>query len=288
MLGYSRLLWARFVLHQDLQTVLRCHLAAFAALEGVPRQILYDRMKTAVSGEDAEGHIVYNRTLVDFARHHGYHPKACRPHRPKTKGKVERPYRYIREDFFLARSFQNLDDLNAQLRHCSTPSPTRASTPPPAGSSPWPSPRSSRSSSRCHGCRSARFSGSNGAWPPGWGTGPQPRSGGQAHAGMVSIGGNYYSVPDTTRRHILEVQALADEIQIFQAGQLIARHPVLEGRNQRRVAPGHRKAPAWAPRRHAEGEEPILIGRAGEIVARRSLDFYEAVALRLIGTERPS
>jgi transposase len=41
VLGYSRLLWARFVLHQDLQTVLRCHLAAFAALDGVPRQILY-------------------------------------------------------------------------------------------------------------------------------------------------------------------------------------------------------------------------------------------------------
>jgi transposase len=34
VLGYSRLLWARFVLHQDLQTVLRCHLAAFAALDG--------------------------------------------------------------------------------------------------------------------------------------------------------------------------------------------------------------------------------------------------------------
>ena len=33
VLGYSRLLWGRFVLHQDLQTVLRCHLAAFAALE---------------------------------------------------------------------------------------------------------------------------------------------------------------------------------------------------------------------------------------------------------------
>ena len=61
VLGYSRLLWARFVLHQDLQTVLRCHLAAFAALGGVPRQILYDRMKTAVLGENATGHIVYNR-----------------------------------------------------------------------------------------------------------------------------------------------------------------------------------------------------------------------------------
>src|SRR4029077_1253387 len=39
------------------------------------------------------------------------------PYRPKTKGKVERPFRYIREDFFLGGSFRNLDDLNAQLQH---------------------------------------------------------------------------------------------------------------------------------------------------------------------------
>lgn len=73
-------------------------------------------MKTAVIGE-AGGGIVCNRALIDFARHYGFQPRACRPYRAKTKGKVERPYRYIREDFFLARSFRNLDDLNAQLRH---------------------------------------------------------------------------------------------------------------------------------------------------------------------------
>src|SRR4051794_23837461 len=50
--GHSRLIWARFVLHQDLQTVLRCHMAAFADLGGVPAEILYDRMKTAVAGQD--------------------------------------------------------------------------------------------------------------------------------------------------------------------------------------------------------------------------------------------
>src|SRR6266480_4934119 len=116
VLGYSRLIWARFVLHQDMQTVLRCHMAAFAAMGGVPHEILYDRMKTAVIGE-AGGSIVYNCALIDFARHHAFQPKACRPYRAKTKGKVERPYRYIREDFFLARSFRNLDDLNGQLRH---------------------------------------------------------------------------------------------------------------------------------------------------------------------------
>ena len=38
VLGYSRWLWARFVLHQDLQTVLRCHMAAFAAMDGVPAE----------------------------------------------------------------------------------------------------------------------------------------------------------------------------------------------------------------------------------------------------------
>ena len=117
VLGFSRLIWARFVLHQDLQTVLRCHIAALEAIGGAPREILYDRMKTAVIGEDSDGLVVYNRSLLDLARHYGFQPKACRPYRAKTKGKVERPFRYIREDFFLGGSFRSLDDLNAQLRH---------------------------------------------------------------------------------------------------------------------------------------------------------------------------
>jgi transposase len=59
-------------------------------------------MKTAVISEDAEAHIIYNRALIEFAGHYRFHPRACRPYRAKTKGKVERPFRYILEDFFLA------------------------------------------------------------------------------------------------------------------------------------------------------------------------------------------
>lgn len=44
VLGHSRYLWGRFVEHQDLQTVLRCHMEAFEHLGGAPREILYDRM----------------------------------------------------------------------------------------------------------------------------------------------------------------------------------------------------------------------------------------------------
>jgi len=115
VLGHSRFIFARYVMHQDLQTLLRCHIQAFAALGGVPIEILYDRMKTAVTGEDDAGHIVYNRSLLALAQHYRFQPRACRPYRAKTKGKVERPFSYIRQDFCLGRSFRNLDDLNAQL-----------------------------------------------------------------------------------------------------------------------------------------------------------------------------
>jgi transposase len=92
VLGHSRYLWGRFVEHQDLQTVLRCHMEAFEHPGGVPREILYDRMKTAVLGE-LEKHIVYNAKLVAFAQHYSFAPRAGKAYRAKTKGKVERPYR---------------------------------------------------------------------------------------------------------------------------------------------------------------------------------------------------
>jgi len=264
VLGYSRLIWARFVMHQDLQTVLRCHLAAFAALGGAPQEILYDRMKTAVTGEDDQGHIVYNRALVDFARHHGFHPRACRPYRAKTKGKVERPFRYIREDFFLARSFHNLDDLNRQLAHWLT---TVAN------------PRLHATTQRVVNETFAEERPLLKPLPLVPFNAVLKLERRVSHEGMVSVGGNLYSVPDATRRRVVEVHTLADEIRIFEDGRLIAAHAVLEGRHLRRVAPGHRKMPSIP--RHGAAQEPVLLGRAGDVVTRRSLDFYEAVARRL-------
>jgi hypothetical protein len=86
---------------------------------------------------------------------------------------------------------------------------------------------------------------------------------------MVSVGGNLYSVPGVTRKRVVEVRTLAGEIRI--ADRLIAVHPVLEGRHQRRLALGHRKMPA---QRAAAEAAAIPIGRTGDIVTRRSLDFY--------------
>ena len=97
----------------------------------------------------------------------------------------------------------------------------------------------------------------------------------------MSVGGNLYSVPDTTRRRVLEVHVLADEVRIHEAGVLIATHAPLDGRGRKRVDPAHRKAVPAGGRRG--GDELIVIRGAGDRVARRSLAFYDAVARRLAG-----
>jgi transposase len=266
VLGHSRYIFARFVLHQDLQTLLRCHMLAFESIGGVPLEILYDRMKTAVTGEDGEGQIIYNRALLTMAQHYGFLPKACRPYRAKTKGKVERPFSYIRQDFFLARSFRNLDDLNAQLRD-------------------W---LDTVANARLHGTTQRVVAEAFAAEQPEL----QSLSAFPfdallklerrvSHDGLVSIGGNYYSVPDRTRR-IVEVHQLPDRIRILDAGRVVAEHPVLEGRRQSRVDPVHRQG--FIAKASRSASEAIMVGRPGDQVARRSLAFYQAVADRLAAT----
>ena len=44
-----------------------------------------------------------NAEFLRFAAHWGFMPRACRPYRARTKGKVERPIRYLRESFFYGR-----------------------------------------------------------------------------------------------------------------------------------------------------------------------------------------
>ncbi|MBF0614668.1 MAG: IS21 family transposase [Magnetococcales bacterium] len=78
VLGHSRFLWGRFVVHQDIPTLLRCHQEAFTALGGVPATILYDRMKSVVQDDDEKDGIAYNKTMLAFATHYGFLPKACR------------------------------------------------------------------------------------------------------------------------------------------------------------------------------------------------------------------
>ena len=267
VLGHSRLMWGRFVVHQDLGSVLRCHMAAFTDLGGVPREILYDRMKTAVVGEDPDGLVVYNRSLVDLARHYGFQPRACRPYRPKTKGKVERPFRYVRQDFFLARSFRDLDDLNVQFCR-------------------W---LDEVANARLHATTkrivAEAFADEKPTLlplPQGPYTAVLKLERRVSHEGTVSVGGNLYSVPDTTRRRVLDVHVLADRVHIYEDGTLVADHLPIDGRGQIRLDPAHRK-PRTGRTGPSAGPPGEIVVRTGDLVAQRSLDVYDAIGRGLAG-----
>ena len=77
-----------------------------------------------------------------------------------------------------------------------------------------------------------------------------------SHEGIVSVGGNLYSVPDATRKRVVEVQNHPREVRIFDDSRLIASHPLLEGRNQRRSDPGI----ASLCRRDRPGRRPRAAG----------------------------
>ena len=116
VLGYSRLLWLRFYPRQTMTVLMEGLEGAFARFGGVPEELLFDQMRAVVLSDDraAGGGLVLNAEFLRFAAHWGFVPRSCRPYRARTKGKVERPIRYIREGFFYGREFANDNDLNEQ------------------------------------------------------------------------------------------------------------------------------------------------------------------------------
>ena len=118
VLGYSRLLWLRFYERQDMRTLFAGLEEAFAFFGGVPQELLFDQMKAVITADlrMLGGQVVVNEEFLRFAAHWGFRPRACRPYRAKTKGKVERPIRYVRGNFVYGREFVGDAHLEEELR----------------------------------------------------------------------------------------------------------------------------------------------------------------------------
>jgi transposase len=113
VLSFSRRIFLRFYLNQKLSNFLRGHEAAFNYYGGVPRVLLMDNLKSAVLERQGNA-IRFHPTLLDFSAHYRYEPRPVAVARGNEKGRVERSIRYIRDSFFAARQWKDLDDLNAQ------------------------------------------------------------------------------------------------------------------------------------------------------------------------------
>ena len=116
VLSHSRQIFLRFFLDARMESFLCGHVAAFTAWGGIPRVLLYDNLKSAVLERRGDA-IRFHPTLLTFAGHYRFEPRPVAVARGNEKGRVERAIGYIRLAFFAARSFTDLDDLNAQAEH---------------------------------------------------------------------------------------------------------------------------------------------------------------------------
>jgi transposase len=114
-LSYSRRIFLHFSLNARMDSFLAGHVLAFEAWAGVPRVILSDNLKSAVLERMGQA-IRFNPQYLAFCAHYRFEPRPVAVARGNEKGRVERSIRYIRDNFFAARVFADVHDLNAQAQ----------------------------------------------------------------------------------------------------------------------------------------------------------------------------
>jgi transposase len=97
ILGCSRAPAIRFALDRTRATTLERLGQCLIDLGGATREILTDRDPAFCMGATSDGRAILAAEWVDAARLLGAVPKACRPYRSQTKGKVERMVRELKE-----------------------------------------------------------------------------------------------------------------------------------------------------------------------------------------------
>ena len=108
ILGCSRAPAIRFATDRTRTTSLERLAWCLHDLGGVTREVLTDRDVAFCIGQTSDGAAILAPEWVDLARLLGVVPKACRPYRAKTKGKVERMIRELKESFLAWLSGQVL------------------------------------------------------------------------------------------------------------------------------------------------------------------------------------
>ncbi|MBZ0187464.1 MAG: IS21 family transposase [Candidatus Obscuribacterales bacterium] len=112
-LSWSRQIFLRFYPGCSMPYFLRGHVDAFEFFGKIPRKLLYDNLKSAVL-ERVGNAILFNPTMLELAAHYRFEPIPVAVARGNQKGRVEKGIRYVRDSFFAAREWKDLDDLNEQ------------------------------------------------------------------------------------------------------------------------------------------------------------------------------
>ena len=274
VLSHSRQIFLRFCLDARMENFLRGHVLSFDRFVGVPRVILYDNLKSAVLERRGDA-IRFHPTLLAFAGHYRYEPRPVAVARGNEKGRVERAIRYARESFFAARSFNDLDDLNAQADawcmgqaadRCCPAEPPRTVRDVFADEQPRLLPLPDNPPP-VHECLQVRV-------------GKTP---------YVRFDLNDYSVPHSYVQRTLTVIADPHEVRIVDGVQTLARHPRSYDKGAQIEDPAHIQAlveQKRAARRHRTTDRVVQAAPAARDLLQRAAERGGNLGAIIVGLQR--
>ena len=114
-LCFSRHQYVEFVFDQTVATWLGLHRRAFEWFAQVPRRVIIDNPKCAITRACVRDPVV-QRAYAECAEGYQFKIDPCPPADPAKKGIVESGVKYVKGNFLPTRSFRDLADLNAQAR----------------------------------------------------------------------------------------------------------------------------------------------------------------------------
>ena len=265
-LKYSRYMYVSF--HTDMreETLLRCLIACFTEIAGVPWAVVTDNMKTAVLGRDEGNQPVWNPAYQKLAVEFKFHPDVCAPASGNQKGAVENLVKFVKGNFLPGRNFYDDADLGEQCSHwlCSvnTERPSDATGEPPAVLLAQEQPK----------------------------FGPLPAQASDygffdcvvvSREGLVAIETNRYSVPAHLMGRALTARIHTSRIELFADHERVATHVRLPAQHARVIDPVHFEAAfATKPRGRVMvyrdwlcGLSPVVMSYVSELCHKRRAEM---------------
>jgi hypothetical protein len=118
ILCHCRKLFVAFFRGEEQHVLLEGLAHAFEYFDGCAMSLVLDNMATAILGRIGPNRKpLWHPVFQEFARHYGIDPFACKVQDPDRKGKIEKPFRFIYDDFLKGETFRSWEHLNAACSH---------------------------------------------------------------------------------------------------------------------------------------------------------------------------
>ena len=223
-LGYSRRIYARVFPGLCQAHWLEGLEGCLRHFGGAPRTCLVDNARALVSRWKGDAP-VFHPEFQAFCDHYGIRPRACRPYRARTKGKVESGVKYVKRNALGRRSFESWEALEAHLVR-------------------W---MREIADERIHGSvherPRERFQIEQKALTPVSGVPPYRalrRMGRRVSLdARVQVGTNRYSVPWELAGQMVELETEGERLSVTWRGKPVAQHRLHPGRHHEVVDPSH-------------------------------------------------